>query len=239
MRVLSFSETGCVRKNNEDALLVLPEHNVYAVADGMGGHLAGEVAARIALDQFVKKANELSGIENQELEAWVRNVLVQANREVFESSTRNPVNEGMGTTLTVLVLREQQMVIAHVGDSRAYLWRDENLIPLTVDHSLVGELIRMGQISPEEGETHPQRHVLVRAVGAASDIEVDSQEQEWKLGDVFLLCTDGFTNVISEQELIEELRKPFSWEERLERLRQLILDRGAPDNFTALCCITE
>jgi PPM family protein phosphatase len=239
MRVLSFSETGCVRKNNEDAYLVLPEYGLCAVADGMGGHLAGEVAAQLALAQLTNKAPELKNIKDQELEDWVKNVLIQANREVYESSTQNPVNEGMGTTLTALILREQKAVIAHVGDSRAYLWKDGNLIPLTVDHSLVGELVRMGQISPEEAETHPQRHVLVRAIGAANDIEVDSHLTEWSTGDVFILCTDGFTNVISEEELVQELRKPFSWEEHLESLKQLILDRGAPDNFTALCCITE
>jgi PPM family protein phosphatase len=239
MRVLSFSETGCVRKNNEDSYLVLPEYGVYAVADGMGGHLAGEVASRTALDEFKNSAIQLAEIKDSELESWVKQILSRANRQVFQSSTRNPANEGMGTTLTVLVVREQKAVIAHVGDSRAYLWRDGNLIPLTVDHSLVGELVRLGQISPEEAETHPQRHVLVRAVGASWDIEVDSHDMEWISGDVFLLCTDGFSNVISEQELVDELLKPTSWEEHLEAMRQLILERGAPDNFTALCCISE
>lgn len=239
MRVLSFSETGCVRKNNEDAFLALGDYGVYAVADGMGGHLAGEVAARTALDELKNSALQLREAEDLELEACVKEVLTRANRIVFESSTRNPANEGMGTTLTVLVFREQQVVIAHVGDSRAYLWREQRLTQLTDDHSLVGELVRMGQITLEEADNHPQRHVLVRAVGAAWDIEVDAQFKEWKTGDAFLLCTDGFSNVISDQELTEELLKPLSWEEHLENMRQLILQRGAPDNFTALCCIAE
>lgn len=239
MRVLSFSEIGCVRKNNEDANLLLPEYGVYGVADGMGGHLAGEVAARTALEELRNGALEFKEAEDQELETCVKAVLTRANRKVFESSTRNPANEGMGTTLTVLAFREQQVVIAHVGDSRAYLWRGKSLTQLTDDHSLVGELVRLGQISPEEAETHPQRHVLVRAIGAARDIEVDSQVAEWKPGDVFLLCTDGFSNVISDQELVEELLKPSSWEEHLEQMKQLILERGAPDNFTAVCCIAE
>lgn len=239
MRVLSFSETGCVRKNNEDAFLVLPEYGVYAVADGMGGHLAGEVAARTALRELRNRAPELKEIQDSELEDWLKNVLIQANREVFQSSTQNPANEGMGTTLTVIVVRDQWAVIAHVGDSRAYLWRENKLILLTVDHSLVSELVRLGQISPEEAETHPQRHILVRAVGASQDIEVDSKRMEWKAGDVFFLCTDGFSNVISEQEMIQEFLQTSSWEERLEHMRMLILDRGAPDNFTALCCISE
>lgn len=239
MRVLSFSETGCVRKNNEDAFLSLTDYGVYAVADGMGGHLAGEVAARTALDELKNSASLLREAEEKDLETCVKEVLTRANRIVFESSTHNPANEGMGTTLTVLVFREQQVVIAHVGDSRAYLWREQSLTQLTDDHSLVGELVRMGQITLEEADNHPQRNVLVRAVGAAWDIEVDAQIKEWKPGDAFLLCTDGFSNVISDQELTEELSKPYSWEEHLEHMRQLILERGAPDNFTVLCCIAE
>jgi protein phosphatase len=239
MRVLSFSEVGCVRKNNEDAFLTLPEYGVYAVADGMGGHLAGEVAAQTVLDVLKDGAQELKNAAEQEIENCIKAILNRANRQVLESSTRNPANEGMGTTLTALVFRERQVLLAHIGDSRAYLWRGNILTQLTNDHSLVGELVRLGQISIEEADTHPQRHVLVRAVGAAWDIEIDSQIAEWLPGDVFLLCTDGLSNVLSEQDLTEELSKPISWEGHLENMRSMILERGAPDNFTALCCISE
>ncbi|HHY25591.1 MAG TPA: Stp1/IreP family PP2C-type Ser/Thr phosphatase [Desulfitobacterium dehalogenans] len=239
MRVLSFSETGCVRKNNEDAYLVLPEYGVYAVADGMGGHLAGEVAARTALDELIKSAPHLVDRGDEELENQVKDILIRANREVYMSSTRNPATEGMGTTLTVLVFRESKVVLAHVGDSRAYVWRNEQLVQLTRDHSLVGELVRLGQISSEEADSHPKRHMLVRAVGAGWDVEVDSQSLDFQAGDVFFLCTDGVSNVMSDRELEEEFLQKCSWEEHLERLYQLIIERGAPDNFTALCCITE
>lgn len=239
MRVVSFSETGCVRKNNEDSLLILPQFGLYAVADGMGGHLAGEVASRTALEVLAEAAPEIEGLEGDAVLEWIKQALIQANRKVFKASTVNPENEGMGTTLTALVFKADQVVIAHVGDSRGYLWRDEKLIPLTVDHSLVEELVRMGQISPQEAEKHPQRHVLVRAVGASQDVKVDSGCMDFQPRDVFLLCTDGFSNVIAEQELVQELSQIGSWEEHFERMRQLILDRGAPDNFTALGCIME
>ncbi|HVJ50552.1 Stp1/IreP family PP2C-type Ser/Thr phosphatase [Desulfitobacterium sp.] len=239
MKVLSFSETGCVRKNNEDSLLVLPQYGLYAVADGMGGHRAGEVAAHTALEVLAEAAPEIESLEGDAVLAWVKQASIKANRRVFEASTVNPENEGMGTTLTALVFKADQVVIAHVGDSRGYLWRGEKLIPLTVDHSLVEELVRRGQISEEEAEKHPQRHVLVRAVGASQTVEVDSSCLDCQPGDVFLLCTDGFTNVITEQELIQEFSQTGSWEEHFERMRQLILERGAPDNFTALCCIME
>lgn len=239
MRVLSFSEKGCIRKNNEDSLLVLPKQGLYAVADGMGGHRAGEVASSTALQELGKLVPQLSDSEGQGLENGLTEAFIQANRVVNESSTTEPENAGMGTTLTVLLVRGRTAVIAHVGDSRAYLWRDEVLTSLTVDHSLVGELVRLGQISPEEAEKHPQRHVLMRAVGTDQKIEVDCRSISLNSGDVFLLCTDGFSNVISDRELTEEFLEPGSWEGRFEKLRKLTLERGAPDNFTALCCILE
>lgn len=239
MRVLSFSEKGCIRKNNEDSFLVLPSHGIYAVADGMGGHRAGEVASSTALQELEKWAPRFIGLEDQALENGLAEAFVQANRVVYESSTTEPENAGMGTTLTVLLVRSKTVVIAHVGDSRAYLWRDEALTSLTKDHSLVGELVRLEQISLEEAEKHPQRHVLMRAVGADQEIELDCRSISLQTGDVFLLCTDGFSNMISNQELAQEFLEPGSWEGRLEKLRKLTLERGAPDNFTALCCILE
>ena len=239
MRVLSFSEKGCIRKNNEDSFLVLPSRGIYAVADGMGGHRAGEVASSTALQELEKWAPRFIGLEDQALENGLAEAFVQANRVVYESSTTEPENAGMGTTLTVLLVRSKTVVIAHVGDSRAYLWRDEALTSLTKDHSLVGELVRLEQISLEEAEKHPQRHVLMRAVGADQEIELDCRSISLQTGDVFLLCTDGFSNMISNQELAQEFLEPGSWEGRLEKLRKLTLERGAPDNFTALCCILE
>jgi len=239
MRVLSFSEKGCIRKNNEDSFLVLSAEGLYAVADGMGGHRAGEVASSIALHELETWIPRLAGLENQALENGLIEAFVQANRVVNESSTTEPENAGMGTTLTVLLIRNEKVVIAHVGDSRAYLWRNEMLTPLTMDHSLVCELVRLGQISLDEAKRHPQRNVLMRAIGADPTIEVDCRSIGLQTKDVFLICTDGFSNMISDQELTEEFLEPSPWEERLEKLRQLTLERGAPDNFTALCCILE
>lgn len=239
MRVLSFSEKGCIRKNNEDSFLVLPAQGLFAVADGMGGHRAGEVASSSVLQELRKMIPRLAECEEQYLESRLTEAFNRANQVVYESSTKEPQNAGMGTTLTVLLMRGSTVVIAHVGDSRAYLWRDKSLTILTVDHSLVGELVRLGQISPEEAKKHPQRHVLMRALGTSRNIKVDCRSMSIQAGDVFLLCTDGFSNVISEQELAQEFLGPGSWEGRFEKLRMLALERGAPDDFTALCCIME
>jgi len=239
MRVLSFSEKGCIRKNNEDSFLVLPEQGLYAVADGMGGHRSGEVASSTALEELSKLVPQLVELEGDALEKGLTEAFVVANRVVYQASTTEPENAGMGTTLTVLLVRSKTVVITHVGDSRVYRWRKDVLTSLTEDHSLVGELVRLEQISPEEAEKHPQRHVLMRAVGADPEVEVDCRSVDLQTGDVFLLCTDGFSNVISDQELAEEFLEPGSWEGRFEKLRKLTLERGAPDNFTALCCILE
>lgn len=239
MRVLSFSEKGCIRKNNEDSFLVLSEEGLYAVADGMGGHKSGEVASATALQVLEKSVSELAGLEDRALEEALSKAFIHANEVIYKSSTTDPNNAGMGTTMTVLLVRSTVAAIAHVGDSRAYLWRDQSLTSLTMDHSLVGELERLGQISHEEAERHPQRHVLMRAVGTDQELEVDCRSLSLQTGDVFLLCTDGFSNLISDQELAAEFSEPSTWEERLERLRQLTIERGAPDNFTALCCIMD
>lgn len=239
MKVLSFSETGCVRKNNEDAYLALPEYGLYAVADGMGGALAGEVASQTALGQLEKLAPKLVNMQDGGLETGLAKALAQANRVVYEISTERPETEGMGTTLTALLVRKNQGFIAHVGDSRAYLWRGNELVPLTVDHSLVGELVRLGQISPEEAEKHPQRHMIIRAVGTSEQVEVDSRPLDLLDSDVILLCTDGFSNLLSDDEIQQEFQRNTPWQERLENLRQMVLQRGAPDNFTVLCCILE
>ncbi|HWQ72817.1 MAG TPA: Stp1/IreP family PP2C-type Ser/Thr phosphatase [Desulfitobacteriaceae bacterium] len=239
MRVLSFSETGQVRKNNEDAFLVLSGCGLFAVADGMGGHKAGEIASATAIREIEKLAVELQEIANDKLEPWLKEAIAQANNVIYETAVLYPENQGMGTTLTMLVLRQTRGFVAHIGDSRAYLWRDGGLLRLTDDHSLAEELVRMGQITVEEAEKHPQKHVLMRALGTSRNIEIDYRTCDLRPGDVFLLCTDGLSNLVSDEELAEKFRRPESWEDRFERLKVLVLERGAPDNFTALCCIME
>lgn len=239
MRVLSFSETGSIRKNNEDRCLALPEYGLYAVADGMGGQLAGEVAAEMVLNQLSAAAYQLVDLDLKQREEWLIKTLKEANKNIYELACRDADKEGMGTTLTALVIQDNEAVIAHVGDSRAYLWRNGKLKPLTEDHSLVGELVRMGQITAEQADTHPQRHILVRAVGTAEEIRVDCFHCSVQAKDIFLLCTDGVSNTLSESEMAAELKGAESEEDLPERLKELIWERGAKDNFTALFCIVE
>lgn len=239
MKAVSIYETGCVRKNNEDSYLILPEACLFAVADGMGGHNAGEVASGMAVEQLRKKASELAVTDKKDIQAWMEEAIEQANNEVFEASLQSAETEGMGTTITALVLREDKAVIGHVGDSRIYLWRDSTLSLLSEDHSMVNELIRLGQLSEEKAKNHPHRNILSRALGVERTIIIDCFQLETQQGDVFLLCTDGFSNVIEEEEMTKEFSASGTWEKHLENLKNIVLERGAPDNFTVVCCILE
>jgi len=227
-----------VRRNNEDGFLALEHYGVFAVADGMGGHAAGEIASASALMTLERFAEELSLAPKSEILSVLTRVFNEANRQIIESA-QTPETDGMGTTLTALVLRDDFAAIGHIGDSRVYLWRNGMLTPLTDDHSLVQELVRLGQVTEEEAKTHPQRHVLVRALGVDPVIEIDRKMVDVSKGDVFLLCTDGFSSVLDNEEISREFRAQASWEARLENLKQLVFERGAPDNFTVLCCVVE
>ncbi|NLM20611.1 MAG: Stp1/IreP family PP2C-type Ser/Thr phosphatase [Peptococcaceae bacterium] len=237
MKTVSIYETGCVRKNNEDSYLVLPDYGLFAVADGMGGHNAGEVASYLAIEELKKRASSLNSISIDEIQKWIASAIENANKEVFEASRHETGMEGMGTTLTTLVLKDNKAVIGHIGDSRVYIWRNCQLALLSEDHSMVNELVRMGQISEEKAKDHPHRNILSRALGVEEHPEIDYFQLEVQAGDVFLLCTDGFSNVIEDEEIAREFLSEGSWEEHLEKLKDLIIKRGAPDNFTAICCI--
>ncbi|MDR3288521.1 MAG: Stp1/IreP family PP2C-type Ser/Thr phosphatase [Peptococcaceae bacterium] len=239
MRVLSFSETGAIRKKNEDRLLALPEYGLFAVADGMGGERAGEVAAQMALDYLNDRAGQLAAISEEKIEAWFVETFNAANQEILALARQDANKEGMGTTLTALLIREKMAVVAHVGDSRAYIWRKKQLLLLTEDHSLVGELLRLGEITEEEADVHPRKHILVRAIGVEQGVKVDTRRFDVQEKDAFLLCTDGVSNSLSHAELAEKLDSFEPKEEFMERLKDVIWERGAKDNFTALFCKME
>ncbi|NLI91372.1 MAG: Stp1/IreP family PP2C-type Ser/Thr phosphatase [Peptococcaceae bacterium] len=239
MKTISIYETGCVRKNNEDSFLILPEFNLFAVADGMGGHNAGEIASALAIEELRKKAPELNFIDTEGIQNWMQETISEANREVFEASFRDKQTEGMGTTLTALVIRDKKAVIGHVGDSRIYLWRDSAISLLSEDHSMVNELVRLGQLTEEKARNHPHKNVLSRALGVDRTTTIDCYQLEVQEDDVLLLCTDGLTNMIDDEEMASEFSVPGTWEDHLENLKKIVIQRGAPDNFTAVCCVLE
>ncbi len=221
------TDTGLQRRANEDSLLV--RSPLFVVADGMGGAQAGEVASSVAVDTFRDGLRD-AGDPESSLVAQVE----QANARVNELSRASAEHAGMGTTITAVYVGEQDISIAHVGDSRAYCLREGELLRLTDDHSLVDELIRQGKLTPEEADEHPQRSVITRALGPEATVEVDIRSLRGRPGDVCLLCSDGLTTMLGEGELLEVL----SSHERLHDAGEALIARanaaGGKDNITVV-----
>lgn len=186
------THTGLVRKANEDALFARAP--VFAVADGMGGAQAGEVASGLAVKAFEWFVPQTSSPEEE-----LRRLITRVNGNIHELAVADPARSGMGTTLTVAVVRGKSVTLAHVGDSRAYLLRDGDLTQLTEDHSLVGEMLRSGQITSAEAEEHPQRSIITRALGVDPKIEIDTKTLDWRQDDLFLLCSDGLYSMVPDE----------------------------------------
>ena len=195
------SDTGRRRRRNEDQYVCVPP--LFAVADGMGGAQAGEVASGLAAAVLNEAAPD--GNSDERGEERVARLIQEANRRVFQRSSEDESTSGMGTTMTVALVDGDTIAFGHVGDSRAYRVRGGVLEQLTDDHSLVGELVRSGRLSAEEAESHPQRSVITRALGTEPDVDVDTFTVEAEPGDLYLICSDGLTDMVSPRELQELL----------------------------------
>ena len=225
------TDVGKVRRNNQDSFLM--GDSVFAVADGMGGHLAGEVASATALQPI----EQLDGKVFPDAPAATRAVVdavVTANGDVSRMSSSDAQYQGMGTTLTAALFEGRRLHIAHVGDSRAYLLRDGELSQITTDHTLVQHLIDEGQITPEEAATHPQRSIITRAIGVAEDVEVDAVSLELQPGDVILLCSDGLSGFVTDAAVKHVLLNGSPLESQVDELIELANDAGGGDNITAV-----
>jgi protein phosphatase len=221
------TDVGRQRSANEDSLVVRPP--LFAVADGMGGAKAGEVASAVAVDA-VEAAKE----STEPAEAQLASIVRDANRRIYDLAVADESRRGMGTTLTMAKLHGDEVSLAHVGDSRAYRLRAGELEQLTRDHSLVAELERSGQITPEAAEHHPQRSIITRALGPEPDVEVDTYTLAGREGDVFLICSDGLTSMISDEEVASILRSAGSLEEAADELVRAANQSGGKDNITVI-----
>ena len=193
------TDTGKKRRRNEDDYVVEPP--LFAIADGMGGAQAGELASSLAAGAV--RGGDAAGSG----EGRVVDLIQEANRRVYQRSSQDAAVSGMGTTMTVALVEDDTVVFGHVGDSRAYLIRDGKLEQLTEDHSLVAELVRSGKLSPEEAETHPQRSVITRALGTDPDVDVDTFSIPTQPGDLFMLCSDGLTSMVEDEEILKTVEK--------------------------------
>ncbi|TMM06316.1 MAG: Stp1/IreP family PP2C-type Ser/Thr phosphatase [Actinobacteria bacterium] len=194
------TDTGKKRRRNEDDYVVEPP--LFAIADGMGGAQAGELASSLAAGAVREDEGAAGSGERR-----VAELIQEANRRVYERSSQDAAASGMGTTMTVALAGDGNVAFGHVGDSRAYLIRDGKLEQLTEDHSLVAELVRSGKLSPEEAETHPQRSVITRALGTDPDVDVDTFSIEALPGDLFMLCSDGLTSMVEDDVILRCIEK--------------------------------
>ncbi|MFD0671810.1 Stp1/IreP family PP2C-type Ser/Thr phosphatase [Cohnella sp. GCM10027633] len=239
MRTALRSHVGKVRQVNEDQAWsgTLGEGLTAAiVADGMGGHRAGEVASGLAIDSLVAslqawKRDDAGADKTELLREWIR----KANDVVFETASLNEQYHNMGTTVVLALVEGSNGWIGHIGDSRAYRYRDGKLSQLTEDHTLVNELTKSGQLSAEEAARHPRRNVLTRALGTDRDVEVDVQSFEWRSGDRLLLCSDGLSGLVGHSQMIGTLEaRGADLEAQADKLIALALDAGGDDNVTVV-----
>jgi PPM family protein phosphatase len=227
------SDQGMVRASNEDSFIADSQSNTFLVADGMGGHAAGEVASQIAASTVSELLSERNPKSN--MEDVLRLAVQEANARVFETQRLKPEYRGMGSTLTVLICQADRYFLAHVGDSRAYRFRDSHLHQLTSDHSFVWPLYEKKLLTKKEISHHPKKNLITRSIGTQPEIEVDLQSDALLQGDVFLLCSDGLTDVLSDEDIQQILssggKNP---QEISEKLIKTANSGGGPDNITVV-----
>ena len=198
-RTAAVTDPGRQRRRNEDSYVMAPP--LFAIADGMGGAQAGEVASRLATASLQESGADAGG------EQRIADLIQEANSRVYDRSSSDPNTSGMGTTITVALVEDDHVSFGHVGDSRAYLIRGPRIEQLTEDHSLVNELLKTGKLSREEAEVHPQRSVITRALGTDPDVDVDTFSVTAEEGDLFLLCSDGLTDMVSERSILDVVER--------------------------------
>lgn len=226
LQVCSRTDVGRVRASNQDALVVSEAMQLYGVADGMGGHNGGETASAGARDEVIRS---LQG-KTPSLEA-LRAAVKAANAALFKQQQEDESLSGMGTTLSLIWLSERFAYLGHVGDSRVYRMQDGKLSQLTDDHSLVGELVRAGYLTPEQAEHHPNKNVITRAVGTEEDIDVDMAVEERRRGDLWLVCSDGLHGMLSDEKM-EAILSVNTPEAAAKLLMEAALKAGGRDNIS-------
>jgi len=239
------THVGMKRAHNEDSLRLCREENLFIVADGMGGHASGEVASQMSVEtlaEFFRATAEDDEItwpykvdkDRKYDESRVMTGIKLSNRRIFESASRDARLKGMGTTIVATFFSENQCHIGHVGDSRVYRYRNGQLIQLTEDHSLLNDYIKMRQLTPEEIEAFPHKNVIVRALGMKETVQVDVLSEAPEAGDVYLLCSDGLSGMLTDEAMEEIIGHSDDLELTCERLIDGANDNGGTDNITVI-----
>lgn len=240
MIIGAVSDIGLKRGNNQDCMFASREEDLplFIVADGMGGHHAGDVASSMAVSGIINYFKEKQKLLNSEehIKETIKGSVTNINDIIYLKSLESPEYNGMGTTVTLAYIYNSNIYIGHVGDSRAYIIRDNKITQLTEDHSVVNELIKCGTITPSEALTHPQRNMITRAVGTSCRIKMDFSIFKYRANDILILCSDGLTNMISEDLILNEIIN--SEDNQIEKSLNILVEKakenGGRDNITVI-----
>ena len=235
MKTFYLTDPGLVRSHNEDNLIILNNANneyLLAVADGMGGHKAGEVASSIAIEHIKDKFNSVATVgSKEEAIKWIRSTFSEINDMIFKYTSEHEESKGMGTTLVVCILSKDYLLFGNIGDSSGFVFKDGKLFKVTKDHTLVNLLISTGELSPEDAKFHPKKNVLMKALGAVNPAEVDIFDVETGVEGI-LLSSDGLTNMLSVEQIENVLKMDLSLEEKVRKLIMKSNNRGGTDNIS-------
>lgn len=242
MKTFFLTDTGKVRDHNEDSVIILKNSNneyLLAVADGMGGHKAGEVASSMAIDHITNKFKEKESLgEKKDAVNWIRDEVAEINKSIFAYTAVHEESKGMGTTFVVAVLTKDYLLFGNVGDSSGYVFKNEKLYKVTKDHTLVNLLVKSGELTKEEAEHHPRKNILMRALGANNPAEVDIFDVDTDV-DGILLCSDGLTTMLNDNQIEKVLYGVGTLEEKVTKLIRKSNVRGGTDNISIACLMTD
>lgn len=234
-----LSDVGCVRELNEDCFCVHgfknSDNGFCVLADGMGGHNAGEVASQHAVQFVADDMQRLLSEDDEGIPGRINEAVCSANQKIYTMSCENEVHKGMGTTLVVTFISHGTAYIANVGDSRAYAVRGDEIVQITKDHSIVAELMMSGMITSEEARRHPQKNIITRAVGTDKNVAADVFEYDFAQGDVLIMCSDGLSTMLTDDEIYDIVNKEENSRDTVRRLIDTAKEKGGIDNITVIC----
>lgn len=240
VEVFGLSDVGCIRELNEDCYCICgfgdnSERGFCILADGMGGHNAGEVASQNAVKLIAEEMNRLLESGEKEIPGQLSRAVSAANTGVYTMASENPIHRGMGTTVVTAFIDDGTAYVANVGDSRAYAVRDDEIVQITTDHSVVSELVMRGTITKEEARLHPQKNIITRAVGTDKSVRTDIFEYNYSSGDVMIICSDGLSTMLDDNRILEIIKSKKTSEDTVNSLIAAAKDEGGLDNITVIC----
>lgn len=242
MEYYYITDPGKVRERNEDSVLVCENgmnEKLLIVADGMGGHKNGEIASSIALNLICDRFKNISSIGNKEDAInWIQSTVSEANMSIYKYVSEHPESQGMGTTIVLSILTPTFLLIGNIGDSSGYIYKNNKLHKITIDHTLVNLLVKSGELTEEEAKNHPKKNVLMKALGSSTNVEMDIFNVELNIDGIFL-CSDGLTNMLDDAQITKVLNDKGTLKEKLEKLVFKANNRGGNDNISIACLIKE